>query len=61
MHSIPPKRFAGRHFADKRGAAVAVIAGDMEKWRDDRCDPPDRADEYLSTALFTSVCGKCPP
>jgi cysteine synthase B len=22
---------------------------------------PDRGDRYLSTALFTSVCGKCPP
>ncbi|HSB31154.1 MAG TPA: pyridoxal-phosphate dependent enzyme, partial [Candidatus Sulfobium mesophilum] len=22
---------------------------------------PDRGDRYLSTALFTSVCAKCPP
>jgi len=22
---------------------------------------PDRGDRYLSTALFTSICGKCPP
>jgi cysteine synthase B len=22
---------------------------------------PDRGDRYLSTSLFTSVCGKCPP
>jgi cysteine synthase B len=22
---------------------------------------PDRGDRYLSTALFTSVCSKCPP
>ncbi|HAG09434.1 MAG TPA: cysteine synthase B, partial [Desulfotomaculum sp.] len=22
---------------------------------------PDRGDRYLSTTLFKSVCGKCPP
>jgi cysteine synthase B len=31
----------------KEGVVVAIL--------------PDRGDRYLSTALFTSVCGKCPP
>lgn len=30
-----------------RGVIVAIL--------------PDRGDRYLSTSLFTSVCGKCPP
>jgi len=31
----------------KKGAIVVIL--------------PDRGDRYLSTALFASVCGKCPP
>ena len=36
------------------------IAGQMEKGRI-VVILPDRGDRYLSTALFTSVCAKCPP
>lgn len=36
------------------------IAGRMEKGRI-VVILPDRGDRYLSTALFTSICAKCPP
>jgi S-sulfo-L-cysteine synthase (O-acetyl-L-serine-dependent) len=45
------------------GAAVSgalKIAGQMDKGRI-VVILPDRGDRYLSTALFTSVCAKCPP
>ncbi len=45
------------------GAAVAgalKIAGQMDRGRI-VVILPDRGDRYLSTALFTSVCAKCPP
>jgi cysteine synthase B len=42
--------FAGAlKMADKIGAGTIVVI------------LPDRGDRYLSTALFTSVCAKCPP
>ena len=45
------------------GAAVygaLVVAGRMERGTI-VVVLPDRGDRYLSTALFTSVCAKCPP
>jgi cysteine synthase B len=66
-----PAFLAARKLALEEGLFVgmssgAAVCGAIEIARDMTCGTivvllPDRGDRYLSTSLFRSTCGKCPP
>jgi len=66
-----PAFLTARKLALREGLFVgmssgAAVYGAIEAARDMNCGTivvllPDRGDRYLSTSLFRSTCGKCPP